>query len=274
MIKLFSVLSLIKDVKHPAFSFFSLLLTWLVLKWNQLIFSSKNGQFQTRLFGKRWFGLDALTVNYLFKEVFLNQEYRVEKLQTHPVIFDCGSNIGTSILYFKIIYPAAKIIGFEANPAVYQLLEKNVSHPNLSDVIVHPIALYDRETELTFYTGSKNENLMGSLFQKRGGAQEIKVQTKRLSQFLMPYVKVDVVKIDVEGAEWNIVSDLVSSQTLDKVQHYLIEYHLNMPGEQGHLSQFIKIFEDHGYRYSIKGKFGTPGEFQDLLLHFVKKADG
>lgn len=271
MIRLFAVLSLIKDVKHPAFSFFGLLFNWLFLKWNQFTFSSKNGPFRTRLFGKSWFGLDAVTVNYLFKEVFLNQEYRVEKLETKPVIFDCGSNIGTSILYFKKIYPEAKIIGFEANPAVYQILEKNVTHQHLSDVIVHAAALYDRETELTFYSGSKNENLMGSLFQKRGGAQEIKVQTKRLSQFLMPYDKVDVVKIDVEGAEWNILADLVASQTLGKVQHFLIEYHLNMPGEQDHLSQFIKIFEDHGYRYSIKGKFGTPGEFQDLLLHFVKK---
>lgn len=271
MIRFLSILSLIEDVKHPAFSYFSLLSTWLILKWNQISFSSKIELFHTRLFGKSWFGIDSSTVNYLFKEVFLSQEYRVDKLKTNPVIFDCGSNIGSSILYFKKIYPAAKVIGFEANPTVFQILEKNVSHQQLSDVIIHPVALYDRETELTFYTGSKNENLMGSLFQKRGGAQEIKVQTQRLSQFLMPYDKVDVVKIDVEGAEWNIIADLVASQTLSKVQHFLIEYHLNMAGEQGRLSQFIKIFEDHGYQYSIKGKFGTPGEFQDLLLHCVKK---
>jgi hypothetical protein len=111
---------------------------------------------------------------------------------------------------------------------------------------------------------------MGSLFKKRGGAKEVKVKTKLLSQFLLPFDKIDVVKIDVEGAEWNVLTDLTSSNSLLKVQNFLIEYHLNMPGEQGKLSQFIKIFEDHGYKYSIKGKFSKPGEFQDLLLHFVK----
>jgi FkbM family methyltransferase len=237
-----------------------------------LIFPFKNGDFHATLFGKSWYGMDSSSVNYLFKEIFIKQEYRVDNLPTNPVIFDCGSNIGTSILYFKKIYPSAKIIGFEANPSVYQLLEKNILHQGLTDVAVFPIALYNQDTELTFFTSSKNENLTGSILHKRGGERAIQVKAQKLSQFFAPYEKVDVVKIDVEGAEWNILEDLVASQTLKKTQNYLIEYHLNIRGEQGDLSQFIKIFEDHGYGYSIRGKFGRPGEFQDLFFHFFKKA--
>jgi FkbM family methyltransferase len=270
MFKLLCLISSIKSVNHPAFSFWEILSTWLGIKFSQLTYSSGKSSFKTRLFGKKWVGLDPQTVNYVFKEVFINEEYRIENLSTSPLIVDCGSNIGTSLLYFKKLYPESKIIGFEANPIVYSLLEQNITYQELSNVEIHPVALFDKETELIFYTGSSNQNLMGSLFKKRGGANEVNVKTKLLSQFLLPYDKVDVVKIDVEGAEWNVLTDLTSSNSLQKVQNFLIEYHLNMPGEQGKLSQFIKIFEDHGYKYSIKGKFSTPGEFQDLLLHFVK----
>lgn len=271
MFRFINSISLIKSVSHPAFSFWELFSTWMNLKLNQLTFSKTTSIFKTRLFGKSWFGLDPLTVNYVFKEVFLNEEYRIENLPKNPLIFDCGSNIGTSILYFKKIFPEAKIIGFEANPTVYNLLEQNIKCQQLSNVEIFPSALYDKETELTFYTGSNNQNLMGSLFKRRGGAQEIKVKTQLLSQFLMAYDKVDVVKIDVEGAEWNVIADLITSNSLGKVQNFLIEYHLNMPGEQGNLSQFLKIFDDNGYKYSIKGKYGIPGEFQDLFLHAIKK---
>lgn len=270
MFKFLCLICSIQSVNHPALSFWGLFSTWLGLRFSRLTHASGRSSFNTKLFGKKWVGLDPLTVNYVFKEVFLNEEYRIENLQTSPLIVDCGSNIGTSILYFKKVYPESKIIGFEANPAVYKLLEKNVANQELLNVEIHHAALFDKETELTFYTGSSNQNLMGSLFKKRGGTNEVKVKTKLLSQFLLPYDKVDVVKIDVEGAEWNVLTDLISNDSLKKVQNFLIEYHLNMPGEQGKLSQFIKFFEDQGFKYSIKGKYRSAGEFQDLLLHFVK----
>src|SRR6266480_4789441 len=52
--------------------------------------------------------------------------YLPERLQPE-VILDIGSNIGTSILFFRERFPTAKIYGFEPHPETFRILEKNVA---------------------------------------------------------------------------------------------------------------------------------------------------
>jgi FkbM family methyltransferase len=51
------------------------------------------------------------------------------------------------------------------------------------------------------------------------------VKCERLSKTLASLDRVDRVKIDVEGAEWAILNDLIASGTLAKPERYIIEYH-------------------------------------------------
>ncbi|MGB3778444.1 MAG: hypothetical protein WA960_08790, partial [Tunicatimonas sp.] len=53
---------------------------------------------------------DYSTLNYLFKEVFLTEEYYFESEHAEPTIADCGANIGMSILYFKFLYPNCRVV--------------------------------------------------------------------------------------------------------------------------------------------------------------------
>ena len=53
--------------------------------------------------------VDARSFIYQFKEIFVDEVYKFNSESKSPVIFDCGSNVGTSVLYFKSIYPDAKI---------------------------------------------------------------------------------------------------------------------------------------------------------------------
>ena len=46
------------------------------------------------------------------KDEFIHQIYHFESGRKDPFIIDGGSNIGVSILYFKQLYPAARIVGF------------------------------------------------------------------------------------------------------------------------------------------------------------------
>src|SRR5690606_3275073 len=48
---------------------------------------------------------DCLSFIYQYKEIFADNSYRFESENDHPVIIDCGSNIGLSILFFKELYP-------------------------------------------------------------------------------------------------------------------------------------------------------------------------
>jgi len=212
------------------------------------------------------------TIDYLFDEIFLNNEYYFKTQNKTPLIMDCGSNIGMSILYFKHLYPNSRIIGFEPNPNSFKLLKKNVEENNLKNVEINNLGLYNEESEISFYIDSNLSTLIGSINKDRGGNKELKVSAKKLSSYLKDVEEVDLVKIDVEGAEINIIMELLESNTLNKVKEYIIEYHHNMGEDRSNLSSFLAIFETNGYDYNIKTSFKNISSFQDILIHFYKKA--
>ena len=55
-------------------------------------------------------------------EIFRKGAYLFHTDKKQPLILDCGSNIGMSILFFKMLYPGARIIGFEPDPDTFEIL--------------------------------------------------------------------------------------------------------------------------------------------------------
>ena len=77
---------------------------------------------------------DGLNFYILYKDIFVHRIYHFEAQRPDPLILDCGSNIGMSILYFKHVYPKARIIGFEPDLAIFPYLEENVVCNGLKDL--------------------------------------------------------------------------------------------------------------------------------------------
>ena len=207
---------------------------------------------------------------YLLSEIFISNEYFFTPTTSEPVIIDCGANIGMSILYFKKLFPNSKIIAFEANPNAYKLLEKNMLDNEIQNVELHNIALFDKETEISFFISDDKGTLLGSTQAERGGTFELKVPAQKLSTYLKNIQPVDLIKMDVEGAEIEIIADLFDSTYISKAKEYIIEYHHNVGESKSGLSSFLQKFESNGYNYSIKTDFEVLNEFQDILIHFYK----
>jgi hypothetical protein len=58
-------------------------------------------------------------LRWLFGEIFMDASYFFHTDNDRPLIFDCGSNIGMSVLFFKKLYQNARIIAFEPDPATF-----------------------------------------------------------------------------------------------------------------------------------------------------------
>lgn len=224
-----------------------------------------------RVLGYEVSGFSYFALDYLFREVFLSGEYYFETSNTRPVIIDCGSNIGMSVLYFKYLFPDARIMAFEPNPNTLRLLQKNVEANGIRDVELHDIALSDREGEISFFVSSDPGTLLGSTRKDRGGNVELKTKADKLSKYIRDRQRIDLVKIDVEGSELNIVNELAESSALQKAEQYIIEYHHRINNDPSVLSDFLKKFEMNGYDYNLKASFRKPGDFQDVLIHFYKE---
>ncbi len=222
------------------------------------------------LLGLRISSFGYFNLLYQIKEIFLLNEYQISITSKSPVIIDCGANVGISVLYFKWKYPNSKIIAFEPNPNVFRLLEKNVQQNHLQGVEVFNYCLAEEEGEIEFFINDNPGTMEGSVLAERGGTRILKVKSVRLSTYINGAI--DVVKMDVEGAEIKILEDLICHGKLNSVNNYLIEYHHNIPGQETGLGRFIHAFEENRFVISLRSGFNNQGEFQDVFLRIFKMA--
>jgi FkbM family methyltransferase len=217
--------------------------------------------------------INLKTLCQLFDEIFINAIYYFKPETDRPFIVDCGSNIGMSILFFKQLYPDAQIIGFEPERKTYITLEKNVLLNGLGDVEVHNKAVSDKDGIITFYTDpAVSGSLMTSIMDSRATGTRQDVESVRLSSYITR--EVDLLKLDIEGAEMLVLEELARSGKLGLIKEMIIEYHHHMDRRCDNFSRFLAILEEHGFGYQICSAFWGPSSreaFQDILIYVYRK---
>src|SRR3954453_1013270 len=86
----------------------------------------------------------------LLEAIFLDGDYAIEPLGEPETIVDLGSNVGISILYYRLRFPGARIIGVEPDPVAYALLGRNVA--GLADVEIHHAAVGESDSTTTLWS--------------------------------------------------------------------------------------------------------------------------
>ncbi len=98
---------------------------------------------------------DGPNFRVLCKDIFTRRIYHFDCQRGDPLILDCGSNIGISILYFKHVYPAARIVAFEPDPTIVPYLRDNLERNGFTDVKIIEAALSARAEPQTLYSDGK-----------------------------------------------------------------------------------------------------------------------
>jgi FkbM family methyltransferase len=220
-----------------------------------------------RKMGFRVTHFDRRTLNYLYREIFVRQHYYFRARNETPAILDCGANVGMASVYFKWLYPKARVQAFEPDPATFQLLKRNIAR-NMLDVEIHNCALWDENTEVDFFPDSTDPGgLLMSTVASRCKGERVKVPGRRLSDFIDGTI--DFVKLDVEGAEHRVLSELVQSGRVQAIRAIVIEYHHRLGGQKSCLAEFLLMLEHAGFEYQIHAGLypaSSNGVFQDMLI--------
>jgi FkbM family methyltransferase len=132
-------------------------------------------------------------------------------LGEHSVFVDAGANQGEFSITAARVVPLGRVIAFEPVTEYRQRLLENVRLNGFDNVEVIPVALGEADGSLPIYDqqsayadGTRNEGLP-SLFRSASRSQPIEiVPVRRLDDVLaeLGVEKVDVIKLDIEGAEW------------------------------------------------------------------------
>jgi FkbM family methyltransferase len=210
---------------------------------------------------------DKRALKYLYREIFARQHYYFRAATEHPVIIDCGANIGMASLYFKWLYPKSSVQAFEPDPTTFQLLKQNIARNNL-DVDTHNCALWDQNTTVNLFSELTDPGgLLMSTDASRSKGEPIKVTGRRLSDFIDGVV--DFVKLDVEGAEHRVVSDLVQAGKVRCIRQMVIEYHHRIGLQKSCLGEFLLMLQQAGFDYQIHAAIyplTSRDAFQDVLI--------
>jgi FkbM family methyltransferase len=165
-----------------------------------------------------------------YEQVFINQDYDF-LVETPPkVIVDAGANIGLASVYFANKYPRAMIIAIEPGKDNFELLKRNVE-PYRNIIPIHS-ALWNTNETLQLvdpglgYWGFMTEEI--NLSEETSGKFSHTVKAMTLDKIIADHQlnKIDILKIDIEGAEKEVFED--ASSWIGKVEALIIELHEDM----------------------------------------------
>jgi FkbM family methyltransferase len=122
---------------------------------------------------------------------------------------DIGANMGFYSIGAALTNRSVAVIAFEPNPKIRRTLEYNADlNKVIGNITILEIALSDFSGTETFsvplFTGSGGGSLR-NLHPEEGSPTEFQVPVERLDKFRDQTSGTDLIKIDVEGAEYNLL---------------------------------------------------------------------
>lgn len=226
------------------------------------------------------FSPDTRALGDLFSKALLgwkNKQYHVEangeaallrrlKPFKPAIVFDVGANVGDWSLPALKALPQVQIHAFEIAPLTAQELQENLG-PYAQRAVINKIGLGGSEGEITLYF-SPDSSTAASTVPGVVEFSAIDHQIKTINEVTARITtgdaymrehgidKIDFLKIDVEGAEWDVLKGFSDAFARQKIQMVQFEYGpLNLKIRQW-LGDYWKFFTDNGF---VVGKLYPEG---------------
>ncbi len=193
--------------------------------------------------GMRLAVTDMLSVAWQIKEFFGDERMKFQANTERPLIIDCGANVGVSILYYRSIFPHAQVVCFEPDAQVFACLEANLAENGITDVQCRKEVVWVHDQGVRF--GSEGAD-GGSILRETNAAV---LPSIRLRDMLVEHASIDLLKIDIEGAECDVLLDC--DMELARVRNLYVEYH-SFPDRPQQLHALLGLLQRAGFRYYIE----------------------
>jgi len=212
--------------------------------------------------------LDKLDSMRILTQEFEPIETRLvkEKIKKGETVLDIGANIGYYTLIFsKLVGPKGKVFSFEPDIENFKILKKNVKVNNCKNVILVNKAVSDKNgtEKMTIFDGNRGRNTVGARdFNDEEITSKEPVKTIAIDEYLDKNIKVDFIKIDIQGSEYKAFKGLrkvIKRSNNLKILAELSPSCLEMCGAK--VDEYIKELKKNFNIYTIdKGLMRTNGK--------------
>lgn len=141
------------------------------------------------------------TERYMIKEI-------LTELRPNDVFWDVGANLGFYSLLAASV-PGVNVIAFEPNPSVTDRLKSNIAFSGKSNVRVLEVALTDTEGAVKFDIVNNGRHGQAHIaFDNDNNTLDVAASTGDRLTMTGAVPPPDVIKIDVEGAEYFVIKGI------------------------------------------------------------------
>lgn len=209
-----------------------------------------------RALHERFFA-DAFWLWLVYSRKFEPEVWKALRNLRGELAVDVGAQVGFYTIMFSRNFK--RVIAIEPNPVNVQNLILLVSYNGIPNVEVISAAAGIQEGRTKLNIPSSNRYGGGSII--REGAQSIEVQQIRLDNLLATEKSVDLVKIDVEGAEFLVLEG--ARETLKRTRHLMIELHDT--NRKAEVEKLERLLSEYSFRLAWLSEKGE--QFQHLLAN-------
>lgn len=222
--------------------------------------------------GKIWLDTSASEMQALMAETrweWRKADYMRQHLKPGMTFVDVGAYNGYfALLAAKLVGETGQVFAFEPEPSHYEWLLSNIGRNGYSNIMPYRIALSDRRGSYPLFKGTHDGNW--SLYRANMEQAFAMVRVRPLDHVLEdhPFERpLDMVKIDVEGAEADVLKGAIITIAKSSDLRILMDLHPDLgikPGrvEDRLLSNGFKLFD-------IRSEFEPIPHIPDSLVELL-----
>jgi FkbM family methyltransferase len=189
---------------------------------------------------------DLLSFCPQWEDIFVKRTLAFTSTSSAPRILDCGANVGLASLFFHRLYPQARITAFEADPALFAILNANMTANGAGGIETRHVALWISTGTLTFQCEGSDSGMIGVLPGAIDGTSTT-VPSLRLRD-VIEEGPVDLLKLDIEGAEDAVLADC--EPVLHRVKAMVMDLHEFDPAVR-QAPRVLELLTRTGFSYAI-----------------------
>lgn len=175
-------------------------------------------------------------------------------LHSGAVFVDIGANIGWhTLMAAKCVGSTGRVIAFEPVASTFAHLAKNVVLNGFTNVELHNIGLGRRSGIFDIFPCEDGNDGANSLYAAHAEKplEQVRIENGDTVFHSQDIDEIDLCKIDVEGAEFDVLAGLRETLAARKIRCLLIEANDSALGRAGHsVEELFSLLISYGFRLS------------------------
>ena len=181
-----------------------------------------------------------------FRECFFDDQYMLhfdkKDFPQNPVILDVGANVGFAALYFFRCFPNATVHSFEPMPFLQKTMQQHkVQYPG-HQWHQHGYGLWKENGSMDIFTDAPDDfTSISGIAHFEDAVHKVTINVKTLSSFMdeNKIEKIDLLKMDCEGAEYEILFNLPDA-FFSRIERMAMETHETQQYKTVEMAEFLQ----------------------------------